>query len=202
MVAMSENNPAQVSCSTTQNPSDPAPESGSTPKSPAEITLKAGSPAVKIASDPKRTAVHEAGHAVVAFVLGRPVHDVSIRARGRFAGLCKFQKGKGKPTDDFVDREMQISLAGVAAEIRHLGKADVRGAQSDLMRAMELAMVRSGAQERAERLVRRTLNKALHLLDQPGRWPAVLVIMDELIAKETISGRAVRHAVEEALKMG
>ncbi len=157
-------------------------------------------PPAKSDADPQRTAVHEAGHAVVAFVLGRPVANVSIRARGRFAGLCRFQKGKGKQTEDFVDREMQISLAGVAAEIRLLGRADAGGAQSDLIRAMDLALMRSGTREKGERLVRRTLDKVLHFLDQPGRWPAVLVIMEELIAKETISGRAVSHFVLEAKK--
>ncbi len=179
----------------------PSQESGSTAeKISPELVTETAIPVAKIASDPKRTAVHEAGHAVVAFVLGRAVEDVSIRPRGRFAGLCRFQKGKGKPTDDFVDREMQISLAGVAAEMRLLGRADAQGAQSDLWRAMDLATVRSGSKDRAERLVKRSLNKVLLLLDQPGRWPAVLVIMEELIAKETISGRAVRHIVLEAVK--
>lgn len=154
----------------------------------------------KVDNDPIRTAVHEAGHAVVAFVLGRPVHEVSIRPRGRFAGVCKFQKGKGRPTEDHIDREMQISLAGVAAEIRHLGKADARGAQTDLIRSMNLAVERSGSKERAERLVRRTIDRTLHLLDQPGHWSAVEVILAGLLQHETISGRAVRHAVEESLK--
>ena len=140
----------------------------------------------KVDNDPIRTAVHEAGHAVVAFVLGRPVHEVSIRPRGRFAGVCKFQKGKGRPTEDHIDREMQISLAGVAAEIRHLGKADARGAQTDLIRSMNLAVERSGSKERAERLIRRTIDRTLHLLDQPGHWSAVEVILARLLEHETI----------------
>ncbi len=159
-----------------------------------------GGAPIKAKEDPVRTAVHEAGHALVAFVLGRPVHEVSIRARGRFAGICKFQKGKGRPTDDWVDREMQISLAGIAAEIRHLGKADARGAQDDLRRSLDLATERSGHADRAERLMRRMLDRTLHLLDQPGHWPAVLLMMSQLIEKETISGRAVRHLVEESIK--
>jgi hypothetical protein len=163
---------------------------------PKKIPNEAG----LVDNDPIRTAVHEAGHAVVAFVLGRPIHEVSIRPRGRFAGVCKFQKGKGRPTEDHIDREMQISLAGVAAEIRHLGKADARGAQTDLIRSMNMALERTGSKERAERLVRRTIDRALHLLDQPGHWNAVEVLLALLIEHETISGRAVRHAVEESLK--
>lgn len=151
-------------------------------------------------NDPIRTAVHEAGHAVVAFVLGRPVHEVSIRPRGRFAGVCKFQKGKGGPTEDHIDREMQISLAGVAAEIRHLGRADARGAQTDLMRSLEMALDRAGSRERAERLIKRTIDRTLNLLEQPGHWVAVELIMAGLLERETISGRAVRHTVEESLK--
>ena len=161
---------------------------------------KISTEARKAENDPIRTAVHEAGHAVVAFVLGRPVHEVSIRPRGRFAGICKFQKGKGRPTEDHIDREMQISLAGVAAEIRHLGKADAQGAQTDLLRSLTLAEERSGSRDRAERLVRRTIDRTLHLLEQPGHWDAVEAILAGLLAHETLSGRAVRHAVEEALK--
>jgi len=169
------------------------------PKKPPE-PQETGAQPLKTKEDPIRTAVHEAGHAVVAFVLGRPIHDVSIRARGRFAGICKFQKGKGRPTDDWVDREMQISLAGIAAEIRHLGRADARGAQDDLRRSLNLATERSGCADRAERLMKRMLDRTLHLLEQPGHWPAVESIMKQLLEKETISGRAVRHLVEEEMK--
>lgn len=152
---------------------------------------------IKPKEDSLRTATHEAGHAVVAFVLGRPVQEVSIRARGRFAGVCKFQKGKGRPTDDWLDREIQIMLAGIAAEVRRLGKADLRGAQDDLRRSMELASQRAGCSARGERLLKRILDRTQHLLDQPGHWRAVEILTALLVEKETISGRTVRHVVEQ-----
>ena len=39
-------------------------------------------------------------------------------------------------------------------------------------RLLSLAQTRAAGQKQLERLERRLLNKAEHLLDQPGMWPA------------------------------
>jgi hypothetical protein len=141
------------------------------------------------------TAYHEAGHAVLALILGRPVERVSILPDRRFAGHCQFGKGVFRPTEDWLEREMLIALGGIAAEARHTGDYAWQGAARDQRYVEELAVQRAGAR-RAERLQRRLLAKAEHLLAQQGHWRAVELIVAELLRCGTISGRAVRHLFE------
>lgn len=141
------------------------------------------------------TAYHEAGHAVLALILGRPVERVSILPDSRFAGHCQFGKGVIRPTEDWLEREMLIALGGIAAEARHTGDYAWQGAARDQRYVEELAVQRAGAR-RAERLQRRLLAKAEHLLAQQGHWRAVELIVAELLRCGTISGRAVRHLFE------
>ena len=70
------------------------------------------------------TAYHEAGHAVAALALDRPVTRVSILARRDTLGTCAFGKAVFRPSEDWVERETMISLAGLAAEARHTGEYD------------------------------------------------------------------------------
>ncbi|MFN9977748.1 MAG: hypothetical protein ACK58T_48360 [Phycisphaerae bacterium] len=70
----------------------------------------------------------------------------------------------------------------------------------DLQGVYRLAMMRGGAEKQAERLARRMLSRAEHLLSQEAHWRAVELIADELLTNETISGRAARHLFERAIR--
>jgi hypothetical protein len=138
------------------------------------------------------TAYHEAGHAVAALALGRPVQRVSIRPDHDYLGRCAFGKGVFRPSEDWLEREILIALAGVAAEARHTGHYPVEAAAHDLRYVRRLAVQRSGPRQ-AERLERRLLAKAEHLLVQGGHWRAVEFIAAELLRRGALSGRAARH---------
>jgi len=71
------------------------------------------------------TAYHEAGHAVMAVSLGRPIEKVTIApsrspigamTTGLRLGTCKIQKGRTKPTKDWLEDEVMILYAGMVAE--------------------------------------------------------------------------------------
>lgn len=90
----------------------------------------------------KITAVHEAGHAVVAHVLpgADPVHKVSIISRGSAAGYTlklptedKYMHNKS----EFVD-DLAVLLAGHMAEKQYFGEVTT-GASNDLQQATKLA---------------------------------------------------------------
>ena len=138
------------------------------------------------------TAYHEAGHAVVSLALGRPVACVSVRATRDFLGTCEFGKAVFRPSEDWLEREMLIALAGIAAEARHTGHYAWDAADRDRQYVRDLAVQRAG-ERRAERLERRLLAKAEHLLAQEGHWRAVELIAAELLRRGAISGRAARH---------
>src|SRR5947209_7847277 len=118
------------------------------------------------------TAYHEAGHAVAALALGRPVHRVSILPDREHLGWCAFGKSVFRPSEDWLEREILISLAGIAAE------------------------------RQAERLERRLLAKIEHLLAQEGHWRAVELIAEALLRRGVISGRTARHLFERECEPG
>lgn len=146
------------------------------------------------------TAYHEAGHAVMALALGRPVAAVSILPDRRFLGICAFGKAVFRPTEDWLEREILIALAGIAAEARHTGEYAWDAADRDRAYAAELAAERAGSDRKAERLLRRLLSKAEHLLGRPENWQAVEQLAAELLRVGEISGRAARHFFDAARK--
>jgi ATP-dependent Zn protease len=95
------------------------------------------------------TAYHEAGHAVLALVLGRPVAAVSARPGREGAGLCAFGKAVLRPSEDQLEREALIALAGLAAEALHTGTYDHDTAGKDLDYVEGLALQRAGSPRKA-----------------------------------------------------
>ncbi len=145
------------------------------------------------------TAYHEAGHAVIALALDRPVAKVSIVAGREFAGICAFHKGVTRRSQDVLEREILISLAGIAAEARRSGHYDLQGAGRDLRYVRKLALERVGERQ-LERFERRMLDKVEYLLSDEGHWQAVELIAAELMKKGQISGRAALHFFELGCK--
>lgn len=163
-------------------------------------------PAIDLARDPTKgefegamddsrtlTAYHEAGHAVMALLMGRSVQRVSIVPSQNRLGTCTLQKGRAKQVQDKLEAEILILLAGMAAEGRKSGHYNVPGATQDLRAVEKLAMVRSGNPRQATKLVHRMLDKTQHLLSSKATWTAVKLIADELLEYGAISGRAAKH---------
>jgi len=79
--------------------------------------------------DPKllATAWHEAGHALMAVIVGRPIQKVTVapanlQTGGVRLGAVKFQKGRSKSTNDWLEDEVLILLAGMVAESKFTGQ--------------------------------------------------------------------------------
>lgn len=145
------------------------------------------------------TAYHEAGHAVIALALGRPVKRVSVQPNQLRLGRCELQKGTFKPSDDVVETEILILLGGPAAEARRTGRYCWDAGAEDLRGVRSMTRMRGGSERQVERLERRMLDKTEYLLDRPGAWAAIEKIAAELLEKTTISGRAARHLYNVAL---
>ena len=95
------------------------------------------------------TAYHEAGHAVVALALDRPVHRVSVLPNRERLGQCEFGKGRFRPSEDALEREILIALAGFAAEARHTGNYGREEANRDLRYVRRLVLAAENGAGRA-----------------------------------------------------
>ena len=116
--------------------------------------MSASEPNTDRANDPKlrATAYHEAGHAVMALALGRPIQKVTIAPNQNYRGACQIQKGRFKPTKDWLEDEMLILFAGMVAEARVTGQYCPSGAAQDLRGIRRYALMRAGGERQVERL--------------------------------------------------
>lgn len=151
------------------------------------------------------TAYHEAGHAVMALTLGRPIHKVTIspaqlQTGGSRLGACSIQQGRSKNSKDWLEDNVLVLFAGMVAESHFTDQYCVQGAAQDLRAAKRLLASRATSERQLERLTRRLLDKAEHLLADHGHVRAIELIAQELLQKETISGRAVRHLFQQAIQ--
>lgn len=145
------------------------------------------------------TAYHEAGHAVVALALGRSVHRVSVLPNQELLGKCEFRKGVLRPSDDWLETEILISLGGLVAEARFTGYPDRFAAARDLTYVRKLALQRA-TERQLDRFERRMRSKVEYLLSDDGLWRAVEAIAEELVLLGSLSGRAARHLYERATR--
>ena len=146
------------------------------------------------------TAYHEAGHAAMALALRRPVERVSIQPNQLRLGYCELRKGVHGPLKDSVETEILILLGGLGAEARHTGVYEWDAASQDMRSVRALMAMRPGSPRQVKRMEQRLLDKAEHELDQPGVWTAIERIAAELLRNTTMSGRAVRHMFEQAVR--
>ncbi len=145
------------------------------------------------------TAYHEAGHAVVALAHDRPIHRVSVLPNQLHLGICEFRKGVQRGSVDFVEQEILISLAGMAAEARHTGRYDRAAAGRDLRHARTMALQRA-TEKQLDRYERRMLSKVENLMNDDALWAAVESIAAELMKHGQISGRAALHLYKLATR--
>lgn len=106
------------------------------------ITLGAAGPALMDEEERRLVAYHEAGHAIVAFLLPNvdPVHRITITPRGRSLGVTQFL-----PVDDrrnyrrdYLLNRIAVGLGGRAAEEVACDEI-TSGAQNDLQMATSIA---------------------------------------------------------------
>ena len=146
------------------------------------------------------TAYHEAGHAVMALALGRNIQRVTIEPDPKRLGACEIKKGSFRPSADVLETSVLIFYGGLVAEGRYRGQYCWAGAGQDLRDIRYLCGMRASGEKAIERLERRLLSKAEHILDEPGHQLAIERIAAELMRTPTISGRAARDLFDRAVK--
>jgi len=151
----------------------------------------------EIEDDSIATAYHEAGHAIVAVLLGRPVEKVSVVRNSLRLGICQMSKRKGTPIHDEIETQALIQFAGLISEAKQTGEYKWGGAQQDLIQIRQLARFRGSSEKQVERLQRRWMDKTEYLLSDSKTWNLVERLARELLERKTVSGRFITNLVDQ-----
>ena len=154
----------------------------------------------------KKTAYHEAGHAVGAFAIGRRFNKVTIvpddDTLGSLTGCGWGSKlspelDEGARLRHRVEAEIILSLAGCVAEAKMTGGCDHIGASGDYNDAVFYASYVTDSTEETEAYIAWLLEKTKNVLSR--RWDAVELLADELIKRREIGYKAAREIIRKGL---
>lgn len=149
-------------------------------------------------------AYHEAGHAVVAVLLGGEVVSVTLEPDNddlpaREGDVSIRWHHRGVSSKDLLRREITVCLAGPAAEMLYEGErphpATVRQWRADWEIAWQLAAQIVPDVERRMQLLELLLASLCQMLDRDDCWQAVAEVADQLEAFETLEGEQVVEIV-------
>lgn len=152
------------------------------------------------------TAIHEAGHAVAAAVLGRFVRYVRLHDDGTGIVRCgrhprmdlRGTHGAGRRhVQRMLKREIVIAWAGIAAE-RHLAGRRLQGSHLGDARMIDGLLRQSmGTRDKGGRelLGAKLWQVACQLI--ASAWPAVVEVSRALLKSGTLSGTTLRRIVRD-----
>jgi hypothetical protein len=145
----------------------------------------------------RRTAIHEAGHAVWAVLLRRPLKYVSVEPIAGSLGRTAFLRRHALDLRDHrqVEREVALYVAGVVAEIIDDPTTVPTGATDEVWYAFVLVTKIGRGRRGFEEVVKRTA-RMLNAL-----WWVVLAVAGELERRGALDGRVVRRLIRAELQL-
>jgi hypothetical protein len=153
-------------------------------------------------------AYHEAGHAVACIELRRPFKSVTIVPKDDSLGhllknpapaSIRPEVDAGDKVDRWLEREVSIVLVGLAAEHRHTGRHNWRGARRDLDHAVDLASYLHFDPKLMGKYLTYMVEKAKHFVADPLAWIRIEALATALMKYHTLSARRARAVCQEAL---
>jgi hypothetical protein len=147
-------------------------------------------------------AFHEAGHAVMAVLLGRPIRRASIRRRHRMAGFVDFDHALAGVIEaseqhrPLIESDVLVLLAGRAAECERTLGSPPSHAGLDRENARALLGVLEDCDEVVSSWMRYLLVRAQSMLQES--WPLVYAVARALMRDEELDSDGVARAIAEA----
>ena len=153
------------------------------------------------------TAQHEAGHAVMAAILGVGLTRVSIEPASGTQGQVTYAIPawitKGHPPESAVRRwceaNIMSQMAGFIAEKHFLGRANHVGATADYAGTWEMASLISLSQREAELYLDALFERTSTLMKKRVLRRAVSRIAEALLLESNLTRRQVQRIVQEVI---
>ncbi|ODT80494.1 MAG: hypothetical protein ABS76_16295 [Pelagibacterium sp. SCN 64-44] len=184
------------------------------PLQPADLVEQIVPLDERSAEDVRSVAIHELGHAVVAYGLGLDVTSVSIIPQGLSSGHMLVRRPSLLPTWDHVTKLVTVALGGRAADIV-VGTGAHAGAEADLAEATRLLLAAHEIQGLRDDLVSRhvlgspIMRDELHrrisveldqCLDQAigiveGNRNTIIMLAERLMEEKVLSGAQLAAAI-------
>ena len=144
------------------------------------------------------TAIHEAGHAVVAHLLGLTVSQVEVIGNGEDFGSChtlRLPSGEAIAREHALEDALLVACAGAVAECIASGAREWDEDSHDLERAVHLALQLTGDCEKAHDLILRTRRRVRRALMR--HWNAVETLAETLVRDGRVGSAEVSRIVKD-----
>jgi hypothetical protein len=151
------------------------------------------------------TAIHEAGHVMMAVWVGHPIHHATIKPGARSLGMI-VERGmipqwlredaEGALTAAramWLEKQVRCLLAGGIAETIASGRRKSPGARDDHQKAIECAFLRCGSLPQAEAWLNWLSISTREVLNR--LWSSVTLIAERLLHQKTLSDAEIRAAL-------
>ena len=151
----------------------------------------------------RSTAYHEAGHAVMAHVLGLRVISATIVAAKGYLGVVRFGKtgitenaSYARPNSTWVfDRKAMVSMAGMIGEVSVLSHRNHVGAGADATGLAWLAVDTFGNDETGRAWLVYLWHRDMDELVNVRHWPMVDSLAHALLERRTLADGEVLEAM-------
>jgi len=154
-------------------------------------------------------AYHEAGHALMALILGGEVRLVTIdpdddEGPDRQGDTQVLWRRSGVSDKDYAQKAVQVSLAGPVAEMIYSGDPYHPGLvaewAADWGEAWNSAVLLHSDERRRLAYLERISIQLYHRLKKDDLWAALASLADHLLAHESLEGEQVEEIVGEWLR--
>ena len=152
-------------------------------------------------SDREFLAFHEAGHAVMAALLRRPIRRASIREKHGLTGYVDYEQasamiaGLRDEHRPLIETDVLILLAGRAAECERTLGSPLSHASLDRQNARALLAALEDSEEVVMGWMRYLLVRAQSMLQR--EWPYVHAVAHALMQDEELDGAAVARVIAD-----
>jgi hypothetical protein len=143
----------------------------------------------------KALAYHEAGHAVVGYVLGLEIEQVTINPSESSLGQCRYRGWDDDDAGADLDTQLLFILAGAVAEEIAMG---AMSRSADERRALGLALMREGSEDEAARRAANVRWLTTRFLAR--HWPVVKALAIALRKHRDLDGPQATGIINRAFR--